>query len=210
MSEPDKRNPFHALKNQSQEVIDAELDRQWEHARVRYALGRVGLGSFKKRLLRRATDLQGEPYLTFALFEEEFPTFPILLSANRMATKQVRKEGEIKTVKAEPLHQNPQAFHPVWFKQFLALPFTKLYEERFGEAGEVIQLKPVGMVFPRRGFAQGLVIHNGDVHDFVSPQSSCHLYLGGGKKPMNLVVQSFESLLDCIHKTQRWRAPGQE
>jgi hypothetical protein len=210
VTQPDKRNPFHALKKQSFDLATYELDRGWEHARVRYALGRLGLGSYRKRLEKKARDLQGTDYLTFALLDEEFPTFPIRLTANRMATTEKKEGGEKKIVPAEPLHRNPKAFHPEWFKNFLALPFSKLYEEAFGSLGQVTQLKPIGMVFPRRGFPQGLVIHNGDVHDFLSPQSSCHLYVGGGKKPMTLVVQSFQSMLDCIHKVQKWRAPGQE
>ncbi len=208
--EPDKTNPFAVLKSQSPDAIQAEMDRRWEHARVRYTLTRLGLAKYNSQMSRKVSDRPEEAYLTFELFDEFFPSFPMILSTDRLSTVEVQKTGskeldETAKVDAPPLHQNLKAVHPRWFKSFLALPFIPPYEEIFNKRGSGTKLRPVGLVFPRKGFPQGLVVHNGDVYDFVSQKSGCHYYLGGGKKPMNLVVQSYQSLLDQIRRVKHWK-----
>jgi len=221
MKDPEKTNPFHVLKNQSPEAVRVDLDRRWLHARVRYTISRLGLGSFKRRLMRKAAELQDEAFLNFKLFDEEFPTFPVLLGCTRLSVdhpKLRRKKGEeedpvdLKGVIApgKQLHRDPRAFHPEWFKNFMRLPFMYWYQDLYEEWGGVDNPKPVGLVFPRKGFAQGLVVHNGGLDNFVGPNGSCHVYVGGGKKPMTLVVQPFQSMLDHVKKVQQWRPPTKD
>ena len=108
----------------------------------------------------------------------------------------------------QQLHRDPRAIHPMWFKSFLSLPFVKLYEERLEELYDAKQKKPFGMVFPRKGFAQGLILHNGNWDLFVPNQSSCHIFKGSKKKSMTLLVQPYSSFIDHVRDGLGWIFQG--
>lgn len=192
-----KPNPFNILNpDRSGEGLKASTKRSYESARVNFVLGRVGLSGHKREFMKRVRSETGGSLYSFRLFREEFPTFPMWLTCDNL------------TDMPAPLHKMKNAVLPLWFKNFPQLPFMPFYEKLYEELGEqMTQLKPVGMIFPRRGFEQGFVVHNGDMQDFVSVGSSCHVYLGGRKKdPRMLVVQPTMSLLDHIYnKGHGWK-----
>lgn len=153
--------------------------RQWESSRVEWTLRRLALLEQRKEIL--ASSENG--LYSFAEFNRVV-SFPVILEANPL------REGL-------PLHKNPKAIHPLWFKSFTQLPFMQQYEEHFHKYKD--REKPIGMVFPRKGFSQGLVVHNGDWDIFVPPNSSCHMFKGGSKKlSINLVVQSYAEFIDNV------------
>jgi hypothetical protein len=186
------RNPFNAMNDRSTEFVAKEQQEAFEDTKVRHVMDRVGLVEEKKRLLRYVRRRYEAERLTFRVFNEVFSTFPVYLSCNRLGN-------------VEPLHKNPKAILPIWFKTFLHLPFMEAYEAAYD--AWPAKDRPFGMVFPRNGFKQGLIVHNGDLHQFVPPNASCHVYLGGSDKKRRkkqhhqimLVVQPFTAFLDHIY-----------
>lgn len=193
MEDRSKKNPFSALSARGPDAVRHELDRRWEHARVEFVFNRFGFSKQKRKLTTLAIERKGDNLLTFALFHEMYPDFPMLLGANRLSHL------------SDPLHRSPKAFHPEWFKNFNKLPFMTGYREVFEQYGEITDIKPVGMMFPRKGFQQGLIVHNGDISTFVPGGSSCHVYFGDGENAVNLVVQPFVGWLDHLKKSMDWR-----
>lgn len=141
-----------------------------------------------KRLLcsEIINDHRGE-LLSFGLVNA-LPKFPMTFGYTRLPGR-------------PPLHRDPNAIHPLWLKAFLNLPFVEIYNERYELADKT---RPFGLVFPRKGFGNGLVIHNGDVELFVPPVSCCHLFRGGKRHAMTLVVQPYITLIDCIREDIAW------
>ncbi len=104
---------------------------------------------------------------------------------------------------AEPLagepaiHRDSRCVHPAWFKNFGSLPFVTRYGEKLVEHKDPDT--PLGMVFPRKGFSQGMIIHNGDFERCVPPGSGCHIHLTGGgksKASITLLVQPYLVFID--------------
>lgn len=185
-------NPLNPLlgKIERYEQADSQL-KQWESARVEWTLRRLKLEAQRKELF--ATAVGGQ--YTFAEFHRLVPGFPLVLFAEALRDER-------------PIHRDPRTIHPMWFKAFRGLPFVQRYEERFEELYPSLQGSPLGMIFPRKGFAQGLVLHNGDWEQFVAPCSSCHIFKGGKKRKMTLLVQPYSGLVDHIRDGLGWVAGG--
>lgn len=193
MSNDYRDNLFNKLKSDQQELFRAEHAASWEHARVDCVMKRLKLAGHRKAVMRIVSEATGVSRLTFRAFSEFFPTFPMFLGADDL--------GHL----PKPLHLLQEAILPAWFRNFRHLPFILPYEAFYDGLGEEAGLKPVGLVFPRRGFQQGLVVHNGPVDKFVPPRTPCFLY-AGGEKAMSLVVQPFIGLLDHIYARGRgWK-----
>ena len=160
--------------------------RQWESSRVEWTMRRLKLERQRKEVLSAAI---GGQY-TFAEFNRVV-NFPMYLLAEAMTDLPC-------------IHRDPKSRHPLWFTAFRSLPFVKLYEQRFEELPQIYQQQPIGMVFPRKGFSQGLILHNGDWDLFVPPQSSCHVLKGGKKHSMNLVVQPYTGFIDHVRQGLAW------
>ena len=155
---------------------------QWESARVEWTLRRMKRDAARKEILSESST----GLYTFEAFNRVVD-FPMSLFAEAMKDE-------------PPLHRDTRAIHPIWFKAFIGLPFMSYYEERFSEFIQNNSERALGMVFPRKGFSQGLIVHNGDWDLFVPPQSSCHIFKGGKKHSMNLIVQPFMGFIDHVRK----------
>jgi hypothetical protein len=176
-------NPLNPLlgKIEKFEQSDQQI-RQWESSRVEWTLRRLKFEAQRKEILSDSYDGR----YTFEAF-------------NRVASFPMELCGE--SLKDEPpIHRDPRAIHPLWFKAFVGLPFVRHYEERFTTFVEKNPERPLGMVFPRKGFSQGLILHNGDWDLFVPPQSSCHIFNVGKKHSMNLIVQPYMGFIDHVRK----------
>ena len=182
-------NPFNLLNSGDEhERFEVSQNRAWEGGLVRHVMTRCGLGRHIRAFQAAHQQQFGFRDLTFAAFNTEFHTFPVFLGCSRLRHIPVS------------LHCFKGAILPLWFKTFLKLPFMPPYMELHNSFGESAKLKPIGLVFPRKGFQKGLVVHNGEFHMFVPPQSSVHVYHGGGRKPLDLIVQPFSSFLDHIYR----------
>lgn len=182
-------NPLNPLLGKIEKFEESEAQSsKWESARVEWTLRRLKLDSQRKEIV---AELGFLGHFTFKSFSQAVPGFPMDLAANS-------RIGEL------PLHRDSRAVHPAWFKAFLGLPIVKEFEVKFDEETSEKE-KPFGMVFPRKGFLQGLILHNGDWETFVPPRSSCHLFRGGKKRSMNLVVQPYQGFIDHLRNGLSWR-----
>jgi hypothetical protein len=148
----------------------------WEHARIMHLIQVTGY----KTLLSELKQIAATSTYTFDDFNQVCNDFPFVLFAD--------------TFKGQPpIHRDNRSVHPMWFKSFTVLPLVKKYLEKHKSfSGK----KPVGMVFPRKGFQQGLILHNGDPDKFVPSGSGCHLYKAEDGSTM--VVQSFTGFLNHL------------
>jgi len=178
-----KVNPTNPLLGQIEKYEQSDVQiRQWESARVEWTLRRLKLDFQRKQILSEAMDGR----YTFEAFNRVLD-FPM-----EMCGENLKDEP--------PIHRDQRSIHPLWFKAFIGLPFVRCYEERFTVFAEKNPDRALGMVFPRKGFSQGLILHNGDWDLFVPPQSSCHLFKGGKKHAMNLIVQPYMGFIDHVRK----------
>ena len=177
-----KVNPLNPLlgKIERFEQTDNAI-KQFESKRVEWTLRRLGMERQRKEIYRDSVTSE----YTCDAFNRVVDNFPMVLCCESL-------KGKI------PIHKDQKSVHPNWFKKFLGLSFAEAYADHFEKLSAAKLGKPIGMIFPRKGFAQGLLMHNGDWDYFVPPNSSCHLFKGGKKVEMNLVVQPYSSFVDHI------------
>lgn len=154
-----------------------------ESAFVLWSLKQLKCEAAAKRWMAES----GESSWTFPLMSE-LPRFPMRL---QLATEE----------RSLPIHRDPKFIHPVWFKSFLSLPIVREYLEAYDPDAES---RPQGLIFSRKGFARGLVLHTGDFTVFVPPDAACHVFRGGKCSRVSYVVQSYASLLDGIRDEVAW------
>jgi hypothetical protein len=162
---------------------------KWETARVTYTINRLKLGAHIAGQLRSS----GSSNMTFEAFNERFPSFPVILTGTSLPG-------------VTAIHRNTSAVHPMWFKSFCNLPFVKFYEDelqRYGTETSDTGGRPLGMVFPRKGFRDGLIVHNGDWQTFSPSNSSCHLFKGKNRHS-TLLVQPYAAFLDHVRDKISW------
>ena len=152
-------NPAVPMHLRGEDVLTFERC-AWEHARVQFVIKSFKLQRFRKDLLSQAETLHGARHLTFRGFAEQFPSFPLRVVAENLG-------GQV------PLHKNSKAVLPYWFKSFTGLPFMDAYREALRENTRFGW--PVGMVFPRRGFQQGLIVANIDAN-LIPIKVSCFMH----------------------------------
>jgi len=162
---------------------------KWETTRVEATVRRLKLHKNVLNELRQ----QGGGEVTFEGFNDRFPNFPVVLAGTALAGM-------------EPLHRHSGAIHPMWFKSFRNLPFISFYEDLLHVAGADryadSKFRPFGLVFPRKGFRDGLILHNGDWEAFTADNSSCHLFKG--KDGFTLLVQPYAAFLDHVRDGISW------
>lgn len=186
-----KDTPFSRLNRMTPEQLRAFNDARYEHSRVCFTIGRVGLSKYLKPMIKRCSTYGLDGRLTFRAFNATFPSFPFWLGCSRLDGLE--------------LHLDKNSIQPAWFKRFRTLPFFLEFRQLFDDLGDDVETKPVAFVFPRKGFQQGLVIHNGDLR-YIGEHGSAHVYYGGGKSPLNLVVQPYSSFLDNLYaKGHGWK-----
>lgn len=189
-------NPFNRLNSRDRDVYQHEQGCRWEDARVVATLKRLHLGQRMRALRQQAVELTGVEQLTFRVFNYVYPTFPMTLGCNRLSHL------------PKPLHLLQEAIFPAWLKNFRNLPIVEPFESFYESLGDERTVRPVGMIFPRNGFPQGLILHTGSPDQFVPPRSGYFCYHGGDKKhPLDLVVQPYSLFLDHIYSRGRGWTP---
>jgi hypothetical protein len=153
---------------------------------VRHTLKRLSLRA-ERRLRDHWQAEHGERYLKFASFNDVFPTFPFLLGSTRLDIH---------------VHKDPKSTEPSRFKKFSRVPFVQAYEEFHADMVAEAATRSVALVFPRRGFKYGLVIHNDDSETYWE-RGLCWVFKG---EKHRLYVQPYANLLDAIYKNGHgWR-----
>jgi len=158
---------------------------KWESTRVEGTVRKLKLNVACLRHMKR--DSFGN--LSFETFNDYFAGFPMILGASALP-------------ELPALHRNEKAIHPLWFKSFTSLPFIKFYEDLLHRYGTRDSDHPVGLVFPRKGFRDGMILHNGHLDTYVGERGSCHLFRG--KQDRRLIVQPYSAFLDRIRDYHEW------
>lgn len=186
-------------------------DLQFEDRRVDYLMRQFGLQRQALQMRRQRKDQGNVGSLTFDLFEGRFPDFPFRFFAHRLvgvplATSETAmiddqgrpqdeydEEGVRRTPYNYQIHRDALSAEPARFKNFTRVPFVVAYLQRLEELGD--DIRPTGMVFPRKGFAQGMVIHNDEDERYWS-EGLCQVYKGQvlGENT-RLYVQPFRHLI---------------
>ena len=174
----DKVNPLNPLITKLQK-LDYQQDsgKRWEHSRVSWTTNQLALQSYVKRFQKNNP---GE-LLNFEWFNSE-NYLPIYLACIHDLGKQ-------------PLHRNQKAIQPNWFLKFPTLPFVAPYKKLLASLPNSMG-RPVGLIFPRKGFGQGLIIHNGSINDYVPHDTGFHVYRTKENSSHEFfIVQSYSSLI---------------
>lgn len=173
-------NPLNPLLGKIEKFEQSEIAlRQWESKRVDWTIRRLGLTA----QLKEVASYDDGDFLSFEAFNSIF-SFPVYLTANQLKDRL-------------PLHKDQKSIHPNWFKAFSKLPFVQLFAENLKTYGSYRHA--VGMVFPRKGFAQGMIVHTGDFNTFVLSGASCHFYRS--VNDLELVVQPYTDFVDALKTT---------
>jgi hypothetical protein len=153
------------------------------------------LAESKWELLKTSREQYGHPRLTFRLFNDHFPTFPIALGTSRL--------------KGVKLHEDPRSSLPEWFNNFERTPFFKAYEEFVEQVAGVANGRAIGLVFPRNRVRGALIIHDGGLEDGWD-RGNVFAHTGGTReKPFRVFVQPFAGLIDAIYDRGRGWKPGE-
>lgn len=183
--ENDDGHPFSRVSRACREGGgDAAADVQYEEGRLDYLLKALRLPKRVRYQLREKNEREtGFTTLTFRCFNEEYPTFPILLGSTAL-------EG-IK------LHLDPRAFLPQWFNNFTQLPFLPYYDAFCEAAAPRASGRSLGLVFRRNGVRHGLIVMNDEmdllgmgVPAFVHPDA---------KSKRRLYVAAFQKVVEAVH-----------
>jgi hypothetical protein len=168
-------------------------EESFEEERVKFLLTRCGVAGRKGELLAAGRQRYGRPRLTFDLFNDTFPTFPLLMRASRL--------GGVK------LHEDARASLPELFTRFEKAPFFQIWEDFYAEVVGRANNRAVALVFPRNRVRGALVMHDGGLDDYFV-HGTVLAYTGGTKdKPYRLYVQPFGPLVEAIHnRGHGWRA----
>lgn len=164
-----------------------------EERQVLFLLNRLGMPRQKWRLLRTAEARTGQKRLTLDLFNEAFPSFPLLLAYSQEA--------------GERLHQKKDATLPALFTRFQSFPPVKFYEDWFERVERDANGRAIGLLFPRKGIQRGLILHNGEGLEGLWLHGMVATYTGGNRKhPYRLYLQAFAPLVEAIHnKGHGWK-----
>lgn len=174
----DKVNPLNPLISKLQKLNYAEDSaKRWEHSRVSWTINQLTLQSYMKRFQK---ENPGE-LLNFEWFNLD-NHLPIYLACVHDLGKQ-------------PLHRNQKAIQPNWFLKFPTLPFMSHYNKLLENLPST-ETRTVGLIFPRKGFGQGLILHNGDINDYVPHDTGFHVYRTKENATTDfLIVQPYSSLI---------------
>lgn len=166
----------------------ASLSRQpsyyesYEEGRVRYLLKFL----FPKtaNTLERDIRKKNGSDLTFAGFNDECATFPVML-------------GAVKPARA--LHVDESCFLPNLFNNFTKSTIFKLFEKFFEENCDRIASRPSGLVFQRKGFPHGGIIHTFEGLSLVGPVLVWPLLKT--KETKHLYLHRFDNFLTSVRES---------
>jgi hypothetical protein len=187
-----KRHPFEAFSRNYHERHAGHRESQFEETRVDYLLKALNLGKVAGALWRRSKQETGHATLSFEQFNQEFPSSPLLLGAS--------------TLDGAKLHTDARVMLPALFKRFDAAPFVTAFEEFYEREEGRAQGRTLGLVFPRKGLRQGLIIH-GEGLEAVFCHGLSLVYVGGTRRrPHSLYVRPFQALVEAVYnKGHGWR-----
>jgi hypothetical protein len=197
--------------------------RKYEDRLVRRTMDRLKLSDYRRQMAREARDQTGESWLTFHRFNQKFTSFPFALCCHRLlgvplantsGPTTLENESDLdaalsaqnKTPSDYAVHKDPRSAEPQRFKSFQAVPFVLAYLQQFRQMESERDMRSVGMIFPRKGFQLGMIIHNDEGERYWT-RGLCWVYkgrvLGQDRK---FYVQPYSALLEGIYNKGRgWK-----
>lgn len=182
-------NRFDEIFEDDEWKIDSDEEKQlrWEENIVKHVLGRFNLRPMERILRREHSKRFDQFLLRVELFHEYFEDFPIYFGTRYM----------------KGLHANNACIMPNIINNFWRTPIAKAFEDFVETAPEERLDGCVGVVFPRRGYQRGMIVHNG--HRFWRPNVARLVYdYGKPNKKKRLVVEPFGELVKWIAKHRKW------
>lgn len=191
-------NPLNPLLSKFQKLQQSiNFDARWESGRASFLLKKLGKGD-EERSFR---EQDPNDRLTFGALNETL-ALPMAFACHPM-------QGKL------PVHRDIKHAHPAWFKKFDKLPVVVVYFELLNEyigackARGEYESRPFCMVFPRKGFPQGLCIHDGPREKYLTVGEGIHLYYSR-RYAREFVVQPFVSVVKVISNDGKVEDDGHE
>ena len=166
---------------------DEEKELRWEESTVKHILGRFNIRPMERILRKAHADRFERPLLRAELFHEFLADFPIYFGTRYM----------------RGLHRDNACMMPNVINNFSRTPIVKAMEGFLDSVPADLQDGCVGVVFPRRGYQRGMIIHTG--HGFWRPNVARLVYdYGKPSRKKRLVVEPFGELVKWIAKHRKW------
>ena len=168
---------FNPLSQVMDEVSNAaaRVEERFEDRCVRYVLGHYGLASYRKKLIARQRELNGNRNLSFYQFMEEFGDFPVYLAASKI--RNITQDCTIENL----------------FNRFRTRQFVKRYEELAETIPDEHQAKPFGLIVAWPKLNRGLILHD-TVADIQN--NGFRMFWRHGRK--TLCIESFKKFLEAL------------
>jgi hypothetical protein len=171
------------------EFVRGRLDEiAFETERVKLVCSHLGLTRFEKEMSDAWAGAVGEKKgrLTFDVFRDFFPTFPMILEAQSHLCVRDR---------LRPVHL---------FRDFSATFLLDSYMEAFARWCET-EKRPIGVVVRFDGFVGGMLIHNGD---FDTRETRMIHDVPGDRPPYRVTVEPFITVLKYLARSG-WSPEGE-
>lgn len=181
-----------------------EDERKWEHAITNHLMNKLGLNKRLKSLRKLNEELGHEHLLTQEAFRAMFPTFPIRFETSRLRGIEI-PDVDSRTQVDYRVERCGRFWEPNRFKSFNRVPVVGLYNLLLSELPEdIVSCLPVGLVFPRKGFTHGMVIHNDDSEKFWT-HGSAWVFKGTKAHPKKQYMQPFIDVVKAIKEEAGWQ-----
>lgn len=185
-------HPFDEMRRRSDAERDKHNDEMREGSLVNRLLSRTygsAAGKARREILDLSEDRTGQRRMTFALFNEVFPDYPVLLSFSRLG--------------GAKLHADQRMMLASLIKFFPKTPVHQHFADWLPTAHQMANGRNVGMVFGRRGFKYGMIIHDGGLA-FHRHRDTVIIHEGGSsQEPVQYGMQWFDTFVDAIAARDR-------
>ncbi len=204
--DPKLRNRFNQMHsggaNRAARAADEALT--FEQERLRFLLGKLKLKYAQKDIAKDWENHCGRYELRFAAFNNRFPTFPFLLGANTLRDLALPYGKARRTPFDYAVHTDPYSTEPSRFKQFQWVPYVVAYKEFYELVAAKAETRKIAMVFPRKGFLHGMVIHNDDTEQYWT-HGLCQVYKFPDRGT-KLFMLPFQNLIEGVYSNGHgWR-----
>lgn len=204
---PDRFSKLHC-NDLAENRVAADLG-SFERERLRWLLTRLKISRAQQNQIARTHQTAtGRFELRFSTFNEVFPTFPFVLGASKLQNLVVPHgpDKSFTTPANYAVHRDAYSTEPARFKKFHWVPFAKAFRDFYETVTSEARVRKVCLVFPRKGFREGMCIHNDDTETYWE-EGLCWVYKIP-KTGNKLFIQPFNNLVDAIHANGRgWRVP---
>jgi hypothetical protein len=190
-------HPFDSLpKDDYHKRSEDRVDASFEESKLQHLFGmfRKNIGKEMADLRQRNLAKYGYHQATFEAFHEKYQDFPLFFVASRL--------GGVK------LHVDPNSLIPAMFRNFTNTPYVKAYDIAYTNNLEKAADRKIGLVFPRKGIRNGLVIYETEDLFAEIPIGAKELVftyvVTRRKKQSMLVVRAFQKVLEAIKSQDGW------